>query len=155
MGRNRGVAGRSLHLIDLENLVGNPDASCQEVDDALEAYLAAAAVGADDLVTVAVNHRIYKRACFTLDRGWEVKLASGPDACDHVLLAEAPADWVAERFDRLVVGSGDGIFLELVAAVRERDVPVWVVAHQRRLSRRLADAASRTVSLPSRMVLAA
>jgi hypothetical protein len=155
MGKRDGMVGRALHLIDLENIVGNPDATRLEVEAALEAFTAAAAVGSDDLVAVAVNHRLYKRACLSLDRGWDVKLASGPDACDHVLLDAAPVDWVAERFDRLVVGSGDAIFLDLVVSVRRRATPVWVVAQGRCLSRRMASAASRAVRLPMPMALAA
>jgi hypothetical protein len=149
------MAGRALHLIDLENLVGDPDADYAAVDATLEAFITAAAVGPYDLVVVAVNHRIYRRACLSLDRGWEVKLASGPDACDHVLIAEAPVGWVADRFDRLVVGSGDAIFLDLVTAVRRRSTPVWVVSQPRLLSRRLASAASRVVGLPRPLALAA
>ena len=155
MSNSRGMAGRALHLIDLENIVGNPDATGAEVEAALEAFIAAAAVGPDDLVAAAVNHRLYKRACLSLDRGWEVKLASGPDACDHLLLDAAPVDWVAERFDRLVVGSGDAIFIDLVVSVRRRATPVWVVAQGRCLSRRLASAASHVVHLPAPMALAA
>lgn len=143
----RGMAGRALHLIDLENLLADPDADCAAVDAALDAYVTAAALGGEDLVAVAVNHRLYRRSCFSLDRGWEVKLASGPDACDHVLLAEAPIDWVADRFDRLVVGSGDGIFVDLVHGVRRRATPVWVVAQECCLSRRLASAASHVVRI--------
>ena len=155
MSKSRGMVGRALHLIDLENIVGNPDATCPEVDATLEAFTASAAVAPDDLVAVAVNHRLYKRACFLLDRGWDIKLASGPDACDHLLLDAAPVDWVAERFDRLVVGSGDAIFLDLVVSVRRRATPVWVVAQGRCLSRSLSSAASRAVRLPAPMALAA
>ncbi len=141
------MAGRALHLIDLENLLADPDADCPAVDAAIDAYVAAAALGSEDLVALAVNHRLYRRSCFSLDRGWEIKLASGPDACDHALLAEAPIAWVADRFDRLVVGSGDGIFVDLVHGVRRRATPVWVVAQDRCLSRRLASAASRVVRI--------
>jgi hypothetical protein len=155
MNTTRGLAGRALHLVDLENLVGDPDAGCEAVDAVLDAYVAGAALGDDDLVAVAVNHRMYRRACFSLDRGWEIKLASGPDACDHVLIAEAPVDWVADRFDRLVIGSGDHIFVDLVQGVRRQAVPVWVVAQPRSLARRLAAAASRVVQLPEPMALAA
>ena len=149
------IAGRALHLIDLENLVGDPDAACASVDAVLESYVAEAQLGPDDLVVAALNHRMYERTCFSLDRGWVIKLASGPDACDQVLVASAPVDWVADRFDRLVVGSGDHYFLDLVHAVRRQATPVWVVSQRRCLSRRLAAAASRVVHLPERMALAA
>jgi NYN domain len=141
------IRGRALHLVDLENLLGDPDACCSEVEEVLESFILAAAVGPDDLVKVAVNHRLYRKACLPLDRGWDIKLASGPDAADHVLLDAAPLGWVTERFDRLVVGSGDGIFEGLVRDVRRRAVPVWVVSQDRCLSRSLASAASRVVPL--------
>jgi NYN domain len=142
------ITGRALHLIDLENLLAAPDACCAEVTRVLDAYLEAAAAGPDDLVVVAVNHRLYRKACLPLNRGWDVKLASGPDAADHVLIDAAPVEWVSLRFDRLVVGSGDGIFADLVESVRRRALSVWVVAQDRCLSRRLASAASRVVRLP-------
>lgn len=149
------VSGRALHLLDLENLAGDPDAGREAVDAVLDGYLARAAVGPVDLVTVALNHRMYKRAFLSLARGWKVELASGTDACDRALLTGAPVDWVADRFDRLVVGSGDHAFCDLVHGVRRRATSVWVVAPPPFLSRRLAAAASRVVALPERMALAA
>jgi hypothetical protein len=57
-----------------------------------------------------------------------VHTAAGPDGADGVLLGSAPAEFVARRAGRLVVGSGDHAFIERARQVRDRNVGVLVVA---------------------------
>jgi len=58
------------------------------------------------------------------------KCASGTQihAADLMLLAHAPAELVIRRYYRLVVGSGDGIFVDRAIAARAGGVGVAVVA---------------------------
>src|SRR5262245_24660548 len=37
-------------------------------------------------------------------------VAHGADGADLALVAQAAPEWVAKRFDRMVIASGDGIF---------------------------------------------
>jgi len=129
---------RSLHLVDIENLVGNPRASAGGIRRGMAAYLRAAAVAPHDLVVVAMNCGLFKHTAFVLDGGWKLRAAHGPDGADLALLEEAPASWTVSRFDRLVIGSGDGIFAERAAEVRAAGRVVWAVSPPASLSRRLA-----------------
>jgi len=146
MGWDRSC-GRTLHLIDIENLVGNPFATAAAIRQGLDDYTRAADVGPDDLAVVAMNRFLFKQAAYVVEPGWAIRPALGPDGADLALLADAPAFWTASRFDRLVVGSGDGIFSDLVAEVSSAGTEAWVVSHAGCLSRRLARAADHVVLL--------
>lgn len=115
------------------------DPTLLELDAALAAYHFVAPPGRDDLVILSASSRLAKRIVFHLTGlGRLVPAGGGPDAADLALLREAPSDWVIERFDRLVIASGDGIFAELSHRVREAGREVWVASWARPLSRRLA-----------------
>lgn len=66
-----------------------------------------------------------------------VRRTRGVDGADRLLLEAAePAD-VARRFARVVVGSGDHIFTELVIELDRRSVDVAVVSRPEALAGRL------------------
>ena len=89
----------------------------------LSAVMIATALGAD-VVAVDVSEPALALAG---ELGAHHLVPGGPDAADHVLLDVAPTGWVVERFDRLVVGSGDGIFEGLVHDIRRRAMRIEVV----------------------------
>lgn len=132
---------RTLHLVDLENLAGGPWADADTVDLVWRRYEVVAGVGPADTVQVAADKSLYTRMAFTLPRGIRFRPATGPDGADRRLLADAPTEWIVERFDRLVIGSGDGAFADRAAACRQHGVAVHVVAVPGTLARRLALAA--------------
>jgi hypothetical protein len=73
----------------------------------------------------------------------------GPDGADLALLRSVPdATGIAGRFAKVIVGSGDGIFVDFVRACRLQRVDVGVVARQGSLSDRLRRAASFVCPLP-------
>jgi hypothetical protein len=57
-----------------------------------------------------------------------LRTASGPDAADRRLLADAEPEFVARRFGRLVIGSGDHGFIARACELRTAGVGVLVVA---------------------------
>jgi hypothetical protein len=136
--------GRSLHLVDLDDLVG-PGASIARVKDLIDAYLEAAKWEPDDHVVVAADCGSLGDVAFELDTGWRLLAARG---ADHGLLPTTDPKLVARRYDRLIVGSGDGAFAELVQAVNRHGGDAWVVAHDRTLDPRLRRVASWVVTLP-------
>lgn len=125
---------RTLHLIDLENLAGDPYAAEPVVRAVLDAYLEAARWQRGDIVFIAANRWLIMQCCWTLPVDASVRTASGPDGADNALLAAAPPEWVARRFGRLVVGSGDGIFAARAAQIRDLGVAVEVVSRSSALS---------------------
>ncbi|MBM3675192.1 MAG: NYN domain-containing protein [Actinobacteria bacterium] len=128
------LAPRSLHLVDLENLVGDPAASGPEALDALARFLAVAEWHEGDLVQLAANPGLLREVAFDLPVPCNPHAVRGDDAADAMLLSHAVPEWVAARFDRLVVGSGDHAFAPRAVAVRDLGVPVVIVSRPGSLS---------------------
>ena len=65
----------------------------------------------------------------------------GPNSADHALLANADPDWVATRFNRLVIASGDGIFTSTANAMTGRGLTVELIRGLSKTAQRLTAAA--------------
>jgi hypothetical protein len=123
-----GVKTRTLHLIDIENLLGRPRAHAGTVAAVLDCYLSLAGWRPGDIVNIAANPAL------ALEFGWDLPIeaslhtASGPDGADLALLAHAAPEFVERRAGRLVIGSGDHAFISRALAARARGVGVVVVA---------------------------
>src|SRR3954447_16532387 len=133
---------RTLHLVDIENLVGDPKAPTATVLDVLDRFLDLAGYRDGDHVVIAANPGLMARVAFALPLPCNVHAARGENGADLVLLAQAEPSRVAARYDRLLVGSGDGAFADVALAVRDLGTPVVVVARADSLSRRLRGAGS-------------
>ncbi|WP_409366232.1 NYN domain-containing protein [Mycolicibacterium septicum] len=82
--------------------------------------------------------------------GWpgpRIVVRSGEDGADLALLEVLLDERVNERFEEVVVVSGDAIFADAVARLGELGVTVTVVARREACARRLRFAAARTVYL--------
>jgi hypothetical protein len=131
------TARRSLHLVDLENLVGDPCATGGLVRETLDNYLVMADWQPGDHVIIASNPSIIREVSFELPAPANVHATRGEDGADVMLLSLAPPEFVARRYRRLVIGSGDGIFAARARATTELGVQVLVVAREGGCSRRL------------------
>jgi len=139
---------RGLHLVDLENLLADPWARGPSVGRALDQYLERAGFRGGDLVFVAGNPWLMVELGWSqLDAARRLSsqgvdchrfAARGPQGADNKLLEAAPLAWVARRFDRLIVGSGDGVFADRLAAARAAGLAVRVVSRPESLSHRVA-----------------
>ena len=129
---------RNLHLVDLENLLGDPWATGPRVGWALEQYFEVAGWTRGDLVYVAANPHLVKEFCFDPTVVWNVHAARGSDGADLALLAHAARDFVVRRAGRMVVSSGDHIFANRARQVAASGVDVLVVARPESRSRELA-----------------
>jgi hypothetical protein len=147
-------AGRTLHLVDLENLAGGSAADRATVDDAFVRYERVVRFGEGDHRIVACGRRL-AYAAKDRWRGALVKAAHGIDGADRVLLAEASPDFVRRRYDRVVVASGDHGFVPLVVALDRFGVEVCVVSRHDALARRLREAAPVVWYLDDELVPAA
>jgi len=124
----KALATRTLHLVDLENLVGDPYADGVTAAAVFDQYLQLAHWEPGDLVHVAVNPHLALEIGWRLPAGCTLRTASGPDAADQRLLDQAEPKFVARRFGRLVIGSGDHGFIAHACAARTAGVGVLVVA---------------------------
>ena len=131
-------AGRSLHLVDVENLMGGSERGGIALAMASQAYRRTAPVVAGDHVIVAANQHLIVEAAACWP-GSRVLVGNGPDGADLALISAA-SDVVelAPRYDRIVIGSGDGIFHDLVIDYLALGLEVGVVATVRSLAHILA-----------------
>lgn len=133
-------AGRTLHLVDLENLAGGSCVDWSEVTSVLARYEQVVRVRPGDHRIVACARRL----AFPAKDWWKgalVKAAHGIDGADRALLAEAAPAFVRRRYDRVVVASGDHGFAPLVVELDAAGVDVCVVSRRDALARQLRAAA--------------
>lgn len=113
---------RTLHLIDLENLVGDPVAKGPVVGATLERYRTLAGWRLGDQAIVAANPGLLREVFFHTNADCALRPVRGHDGADLYLLAGAPPEWVAKRFGRIVIGSGDHIFATRARTIRDLGV---------------------------------
>jgi uncharacterized LabA/DUF88 family protein len=141
---NSTQAVRRLHLVDADNLAGM--AVCSEEDHQLihevrDSYIETIRPSPTDHVTVACTHR----GAFETARAWEpaqVFWRSGKDGADIALISSVETQRLSERFDEVVIASGDGIFADLARDITDAGIPVTVAIGRGGLSRELARAAT-------------
>ena len=133
-----GVEHRGLHLVDLENLLADPWARGAAVGNALDEYLVRACFRSGDLVFVAGNPWLMVELGWSHASDCHRFSARGPQGADRKLLEAAPLSWVARRFERLIVGSGDGVFADRLAGARASGLSVRIVSRPESFSGRLA-----------------
>jgi hypothetical protein len=133
--------GREFHLVDIENLVGGPFFTAQDVADVREVYLGICGAAWNAQVVVACSAG---RSLLEAGMGWpncRRVWESGQDGADRALLEIAWSEHLPARFARVVIGSGDGIFAEAAAMLQAAGLHVTVVSRYGSLSRRLRLAA--------------
>ena len=129
--------GRSLHLVDIENLMGGPSEGFMKLWEAIQNYQATVHVGSSDKVYVGVNPGLADAVRFFWSES-DILLGFGPDGADNVLIDETrDHEHVLENYERVVVGSGDGIFAEVVKYFSGYGMDVLVVSRDRSLSNRI------------------
>jgi hypothetical protein len=135
---------RQLHLIDVENLAREARPSLLTAATVRDTYEVLVEPEAADHLVIACNHG----ALLNIGCAWcgaRLLTRSGENGADHALLDVLETEDVATRYDGVVLGSGDKIFVDAVATLRSNGMEVTVVAPPEGLSRRLAMVASRIV----------
>jgi hypothetical protein len=139
---------RTLHLVDIENLVGTGLPAEWEVADVRQEYAVRVGVGPMDQVVIGCNHKALPAA----GHGWpgaRYLVRSGPDGADTELLAVIECENVAARFSRVVIASGDGGFTWAAAGLAAAGCQVTVVSRRTRLARTLRLGAQHVIYLDS------
>jgi hypothetical protein len=128
---------RILHLLDVENLIGSPTFGFENALTIRRMYTAVAPAGSVDQVVLATSHHSALAAWFAWPPSARRLLRSGPDGADLALLDVLAFERAESRFDRVVIGSGDGIFSLASARLQEAGCAVTVVTRRDCLSRQL------------------
>lgn len=138
------MRGRAHHIVDIENLLAlrTPDEHVGPAAGAL--YGAIAQVGPDDLLTVAadVNRWFEAKVAFP---GCRVLPGYGADGADRALQEATDIEFLASRFDTIVIGSGDHWFVDVAYRARQAGLKVVVVSRPASLSRFLAPYADEVI----------
>lgn len=117
--------GRTLHVIDVENLAGTPYVSVEEAGWVVQRYRSKVGVADGDLGVIGCN----PGAAYDVKPAWPdalLRVRRGANGADLALLAELHADEVARRFARVVLATGDHIFSTPAWALRRAGVVVAV-----------------------------
>ncbi len=138
--------GRALHLVDVDNLIGDPRRAAPTLIRAtLGLYRDVSGYRAGDLVVLATNHGL----ALEVGLAWPcVRLLarSGPDGADLALLDEVDFA-MGGRFDRVIIGGGDHIYEGAVRRLHAAGVHAAVVSRPEALARLLRLAAREVILL--------
>jgi hypothetical protein len=145
---------REIHLVDIENLLGTPQFSKPDVNHLRILYAQVSQSAGNAHVVVGSSSA---QALIAAGLGWpkarQIWLP-GPDGADRALLEVAATEHLASRFERVVIGSGDGIFAAAAASLQVAGCAVTVVSRAESLSSRLRFAVDDIRFLPRTTSLA-
>ena len=141
---------RTLHLVDVENLCGLEMPLEGHIRSTLDRYRTWMAVGELDQDILAVG----RQTAFFAGRAWpgaRCAFGHGNDGADLALLDRSNITHVMQRYNRVVLASGDHIFAPLVVEPLESRVDVTVVDATRSIARdlRLALPEIRHLAIPT------
>ena len=139
---------RHLVLIDIENLVATSSPTKGEVAVARANLRSVVPDLEEAQCIVACSHHAAPAVAFEF-YGARHLWKSGPDGADLALLSVLTNERVEQRFGRVTLCSGDGIFSESVAWLASERVEVTVVALAVALAVRLQLAARSVIEFPS------
>ncbi|RNL78479.1 NYN domain-containing protein [Nocardioides marmorisolisilvae] len=142
--KKRVLRGRRLIVVDIENLVGGAGITQAQAAAAHRCVTSAVAMRPGEQVIIGTSHV----GLLSSGIGWRgprMVVRSGKDGADLALLEVLKDEHIEERFDEVVIVSGDGIFTDAVLVLREAGVFVTVVSRNDACSKRLRLAADQTV----------
>jgi hypothetical protein len=150
MMRKKGqrAATRTLHVVDADNLTAGPTEFQCRADEAARRYRVAAGLQQGDLVFVGSDLRSSAVTGFAWPAASRL-VTTGKDAVDLGLLDHLVPSALEGRVSRVLLGSGDGIFAESLAALRTAGLRVEVVALTGHVSHRLYPASADVHLLPA------
>jgi len=108
---------RTAYFLDIDNLVGTGRPTRRQIEEFFLAFEEAFNPGPNDQVYCAGTGASAAWVCLTRP-GYLARSGIGRDGADRRLLELGDPAWLSIRFDRVVIGSGDGIFSELVDQLR-------------------------------------
>ena len=119
---------RELHLLDIENLLGGSRFSAADVAQFRDFYLEHNHVANDAHIIIATSSA---QGVVEAGLGWQrarTIFRCGQDGADLALLEVINTEHVVERFTKIVIASGDGIFAQAAERMFDQGVDVTVFA---------------------------
>jgi len=122
------IRDRALHLVDLENLAGGPGQECFVYRDIWDDYTFSAGLNEQDHVEIATCGLVMAEAAFSLPTRYPKHCANGADGAENLLLGIVGPEFVARRYEWLVIGSGDHAFVPYALEVQRLGGKVRIVS---------------------------
>lgn len=144
--KKRALRARRLVVVDIENVAGGAVMTQAMAAWARAVVELALDVQEGEQVVIGTSHT----GIFNAKSAWpcaRVRARSRENGADIELLDVLTAERIEERFDEVVLVSGDHIFVEAIAALGGSGVSVTVASWAQSLSSRLRLAAANTVHL--------
>jgi hypothetical protein len=144
--KKRALRGRRLVLVDIENVAGGALVTESIASWARAVVIESLAVDEFEQVVVGTSHV----GAFNAWAVWpsvRVRIRSGQNGADLALLDVMEYERIEQRFDEIVLVSGDGIFADVVARLGAVGARVTVASWAESLSTRLRLAAARVIYL--------
>lgn len=118
---------RAIHLLDIENMLGTPFFTVDDVKQFKRFYMSQEVFAQGDLVVIATSSTQGLMAAGRAWSGARLMFTLGHNGADRALIDVLHEENIASRFDRVVIASGDGIFGSEVESLVSADVDVHVV----------------------------
>ncbi len=119
-------SGRRIILLDIENQVGGGRCGDDRLRLTIDGFETAVDAKSDDLIFVAATPQLAYSYGLLRPKP-SVRCAYGQDGADLRLITDVPIDYVCDRADELIIGSGDHIFIDHAIAARDRGLRVRIV----------------------------
>jgi hypothetical protein len=138
--------GRTLHLVDAENLALTSNCTIEGVRDSYLKYSGLFEDASDDLRIIACSHHNATAVFF----GWsglasQPLMRSGENGAELALIEACISQVDRLNVSHVVIGSGDGLFVDLVLELQNRGIEVTVVGVEGHTSARLRLAANHVI----------
>ena len=131
-------------VVDIENVVGGAVLTVDQAEGAHLVIEKVAGLSGCEQVVIGTSHV----GVVSTGLGWRgtrLVVRSGENGADLALLEVLTEERVEERFDEVVLVSGDGIFAGAIAGLAAAGLKVTVLAPAGHCSKRLRLAAQRTI----------
>jgi len=133
-------AMRTLCVVDVENCASTSDISLERallVQEAIREALPGVVMH-----VVGCSHRNAAATRFAFDHS-RIVVRSGVDGADLALIEVLETERIEQRFGRVVIASGDHIFVPVTKQLREAGVDVEALSVEGQLSHELASTCSK------------
>ena len=136
---------RTAYFLDMDNLTGSGQPTSEQVRDVLDEFERICRPGESDQVYCA-GTAITAYHCADYRPNYRVAAGRGKDGADKRLLELGDPEHVSRRFQRVVIGSGDGIFATIAHEYARRGLKVELIAGKGAISQSLKQALPRQSS---------
>lgn len=141
---------RTLHILDIENLLQSSEISEIEVRNVKIEYFLTVKPGENDLFVIGVSHFNQSAAGFGWGSGKATfRVQSGENGADLALIDELNSTLIKENFDGVVIVSGDGVFADIAKSIKETGVKPSFVSRIDSTSRAIRESGFPLILLPS------